>query len=104
MPRLCRLLCLAVCAAPALALATPPNTLSTAEQKSGWKLLWDGKTTDGWRNYQGKGVSSGWKIENGALVREGDKAGDLITDKQYDNFELQLQFKIEKGGNSGVLF
>jgi glucose/arabinose dehydrogenase len=80
------------------------NTLSEAEKKAGWKLLFDGKTTKGWRNYQAKGISDGWKIVNGALTRAGKGAGDIITAKQYDSFELSLEYNISKGGNSGIMF
>ena len=83
---------------------TPPNTLSEAERKAGWTLLFDGQSFEGWRNYKQDGVSDGWKIEDGAMVRSGQRAGDLITKEQYDNFELLLEYKISEGGNSGVMF
>jgi glucose/arabinose dehydrogenase len=83
---------------------TAPNQLTDSEQRSGWRLLFDGKSTDGWRNYKKKGVSDGWKIIDGALVRAGGGAGDIITDKKYKAFELSLEYKISKGGNSGVMF
>lgn len=86
------------------------NSLSEAEQKTGWKLLFDGKSTAGWRNYKADSVSDGWAIKDGALVRlpseKGHKsrAGDLITEKQYEAFDLSLEYKISKEGNSGVMF
>ncbi len=80
------------------------NALTAAEKKAGWKLLFDGKTTKGWRNYQAKGVSDGWKVVDGALTRAGKGAGDIITAKQYDSFELSLEYNISKGGNSGIMF
>lgn len=80
------------------------NKLSTAEKKSGWKLLFDGKTTDGWRNYQKDNVSDGWKVKNGVLSRTDKGAGDIITDDQFDFFELSLEYKISKEGNSGLMF
>lgn len=80
------------------------NTLSEAEKKSGWKLLFDGKTTDGWRNYKKDAVSKGWKVENGALSRAEKGAGDIITKDQYEEFELTLEYKISKAGNSGIMF
>jgi hypothetical protein len=81
-----------------------PNTLSSIEKAAGWKLLFDGKTTSGWRNFKKPGISPGWKVEDGALVREAKGAGDIITDEQFDSFELTLQYKISPGGNSGLMY
>jgi hypothetical protein len=80
-----------------------PNTLTPDEQKAGWKLLFDGKTTNGWRNYRSKTISDAWKVVDGALTRTG-QSGDIVTVDQYDNFELSLEYRISKGGNSGVMF
>jgi len=82
----------------------PLNGLTDAEQRSGWKLIFDGQTTDGWRNYRGEGIGGGWKVQDGALVRAGQGAGDIITKDQYQYFELALEYNISKGGNSGVMF
>ena len=82
----------------------PANTLSDSEKKSGWQLLFDGKTSDGWRNYKKDKVSDGWKVVDGAIVRTSKGAGDIITNKKYGAFELSLEYKISKGGNSGVMF
>lgn len=82
----------------------PPNTLSDAEAKAGWKLLFDGKTTSGWRNFKKPDISSGWKVEDGALVRAEKGAGDIITDGQFDAFELVLDYKIAPAGNSGLMY
>ena len=79
------------------------NTLTPEEQQAGWKLLFDGKTTNGWRNYQGKTISDGWKVVDGALTRV-KKGGDIVTVDQYENFELSLDYKIASGGNSGIMF
>ena len=91
-----------------------PNTLTAAEKAAGWKLLFDGKSTAGWHNYGKKTVGSSWKIENGALTLATDKkpdggwqvadGGDLISDDQYENFELNLEWKIANCGNSGIMF
>lgn len=86
------------------ASAAEPNTLSEKEKREGWKLLFDGKTTDGWRNYKQQQVSPGWKVENGSLCRAENGAGDIITKEQYGSFELSLEYKISKGGNSGLMF
>jgi hypothetical protein len=81
-----------------------PNTLTDAEKAAGWKLLFDGKTTNGWRNYKKPDINPGWKVENGELVRGTERAGDIITIDQYKAFELSLEYNISKGGNSGLMF
>jgi 3-keto-disaccharide hydrolase len=81
-----------------------PGTLTDAEQTAGWKLLFDGKTTTGWRNYQKPDIASGWKVENGELVRGAEKAGDIVTTDKYAAFELSLEYNISPGGNSGLMF
>ncbi|MGE0375140.1 MAG: PQQ-dependent sugar dehydrogenase [Planctomycetaceae bacterium] len=88
----------------AFVAGTNDNTLNRFEEAAGWKLLFDGKSTDGWRNYKQRGVSDGWKVINGALVRADRGAGDIITADQYENFELQLEYKISTAGNSGIMF
>ncbi|GAA4464725.1 family 16 glycoside hydrolase [Novipirellula rosea] len=93
---------------PADALDSNPtdnaNQLTESEKRSGWELLFDGSSTDGWRNYKRDGVSDGWKVEDGALIRHSKGAGDLITEEKFDTFELSLQYKISKEGNSGLMF
>jgi glucose/arabinose dehydrogenase len=83
---------------------SPVNRLSEAEQRSGWKLLFDGKSTDGWRNYKQDKVSAGWEVRDGALVRAKGGAGDIITKEEFDAFELMLDYKISPEGNSGLMF
>ncbi|MCD0458935.1 family 16 glycoside hydrolase [Roseiconus lacunae] len=85
-------------------LADDVNALSEAEQRSGWKLLFDGESTDAWRNYQKDSISDGWKVQDGALVRSEKGAGDIITKEEFDAFELLVDYKISPGGNSGVMF
>lgn len=80
------------------------NSLSDAEKRAGWKLLFDGQTKEGWRNYKRDSISDGWVVEDGALVRAKGGAGDIVTAGQYDNFELSLEFKISPKGNSGIMF
>jgi 3-keto-disaccharide hydrolase len=80
-----------------------PNTLTPEERQAGWKLLFDGKTTNGWRNYRGKTISDGWQVVDGALARV-KTAGDIVTLDQYDYFELSLEYKISRAGNSGIMF
>jgi len=88
----------------ATARAAEPNTLTDEEAKAGWKLLFDGKTTDGWRNYKKDAVSEGWKVEDGALSRVDKAAGDIITKDKFGSFELSIDYKISKGGNSGIMY
>jgi hypothetical protein len=83
---------------------TSLNTLSAQEARDGWKLLFDGQSTNGWRNYRATSVGPGWTVVNGVLTRSGDNAGDIITSDKYRNFELVLDWKISEGGNSGVLY
>ena len=83
---------------------TAPNTLNRSETLSGWQLLFDGKSTDGWRNYKKEGLSDGWKVSEGVLTRAGNEAGDIVTKKKYKYFELMLEYKISEGGNSGLMF
>lgn len=87
--------------------APGPNTLTKAEIKNGWILLFDGKTTDGWRGYLEETAGPGWVAQYGALWCKGiggDIGGDIITDEQFDNFILSLEWKISKGGNSGIFY
>ena len=80
-----------------------PNTLSSSETGSGWRLLFDGTTTSGWRAYDRPEMPDGWKAVDGALTRV-DRAGDIITVRTYRNFELTLEWKLGPGGNSGVFY
>ncbi|MCY2967428.1 MAG: DUF1080 domain-containing protein, partial [Planctomycetota bacterium] len=80
------------------------NSLSDYEKKTGWKLLFDGKSKAGWRNFKKTDISDGWVVEDGALVRKAGGAGDIVTTEQYDSFELSIEYKISKGGNSGIMF
>jgi hypothetical protein len=80
----------------------PLNTLTDAEKKDGWKLLFDGKDASQWRGYKMDKLPDGWKVENGALVRH--EGPDIVTKEEYESFELQIDWKISEGGNSGVMF
>ena len=98
------LLLLALTTVKPLQADVPLNRLTEAERKSGWKLLFDGKTTQGWRNYRSKSISNGWVVKDGILTRQERRAGDIVTAKQFDSFELQIEYRISKGGNSGLMF
>jgi cytochrome c len=89
------------------ALPVPPpmpvNVLTEAEQAEGWRLLFDGKTTAGWRGYGKKEMGKSFAVEEGSLVRVAG-GGDIITDEQFTDFELSIDWKISEGGNSGVFY
>lgn len=92
------------CFVAALAIQSA-NTLSASEVKAGWKLLFDGKTTNGWHNFKSDKISAGWQVKDGVLtIVDPDNAGDIVTEGKYDWFELSLDFNIGKGQNSGVMF
>lgn len=105
---------LAACA-PKLPSANPtqqPNTLTAQEQREGWQLLFDGKTTNGWHTYGRSAVGQAWQIQDGALYfdtsqRQGRRiigGGDITTNKEYENFHLKLEWKAAPGINSGIIF
>ena len=79
------------------------NTLTPAEQAEGWKLLFDGTSLKGWRAFKSETPPAGWKAVKGELVREGS-GGDLLTADQFGDFELRLEWKVTKNGNSGIMF
>ena len=89
-------------------MAQTPNTLTNKEKKEGWKLLFDGKTTQGWHTYLRDTVGSKWQVKDGAIVFDPSQpesgGGDIVTNEEYENFELNLEWKISKGGNSGIIF
>lgn len=87
------------------------NELTPAEIAEGWKLLFDGKTSDGWRNaYKEVFPENGWVIEDGILTvlasdgAESQNGGDIVTVDEYSNFDLQLEFKISEAANSGIKY
>lgn len=87
------------------------NTISPNEANEGWALLWDGKTSEGWRGAKLNSFpEKGWKMENGILKvmksggAESANGGDIVTTKKYKNFILKVDFKITEGANSGVKY
>jgi hypothetical protein len=92
-----------VCAAAVHAQNGATNTLSPQERAAGWRLLFDGSSLAGWRGYQTQQPGAGWKAVDGALTRV-DKGGDLMTVDQFADFELRIDWKLAKGGNSGIFF
>ena len=93
----------AFAAAASLGAADAPNTLTDKEKADGWKLLFDGKTTNGWHGYNQKGMPEGWAVKDGALTRVA-KTTDIVSDEEFENFELQFDWKLAKNGNSGLFF
>src|SRR6266700_857247 len=94
----------------ATASVTAGNII-TNEKADDWQTLFDGKTKKGWHIYNHKSEGNAWKVANGALFFSPPKKGgepsgdgDIITDGEYDNFDLKLEWKIDTGGNSGILF
>ncbi len=87
------------------------NELTAWEKAKGFRLLWDGKTSDGWRGAKLDGFpESGWTIEDGVLTVEATDGGestgpgDIVTTKNYSNFELELEFMFTEGANSGIKY
>lgn len=88
------------------------NTLTDQEKTDGWQLLFDGQTTKGWHKYGGTAVGSAWKITDGTLKLDAGNivngkivdGGDIVTDEEFENFHLKLEWKIDTNGNSGIMF
>lgn len=78
-----------------------------AQKKNGWTQLFDGKTTTGWHTYGKSTAGSAWKVQDGALFLDAKNkqngGGDLVTDKEYSNFHLKLEWKVAPKSNSGIL-
>ena len=93
--------------APAPSPAGPAHNILTAEEAAaGWKLLWDGKTLAGWHTY-GKTEVVGWEIADGTLIalgQGGDHANDILTDAEYESFELLVDWKLSPQANSGIFY
>ncbi|MCP4451877.1 MAG: DUF1080 domain-containing protein [Planctomycetes bacterium] len=86
--------------------AATDNTLTPEEEAAGWQLLFDGKKPlTGWHNFKRKDIREGWQVEDGVLKCVDPKnAGDLCTDGKYDWFELNIEYSISHGGNSGIMY
>jgi hypothetical protein len=90
--------------------AQQANILTLAEKQQGWKLLFDGTTSKGWHSYNQSSFGPAWKIIDGTLycdtsihIPKGQE-GDICTDEVFENFDLKLQWKISRNGNSGIMF
>src|SRR5688572_7581454 len=87
------------------------NKLTSAERGQGWTLLFDGKSMSGWRGFDDKTVPRAWRVENGALTlsklptdASTEGRGDIVTDAEFADFELRLQWAVEPGANSRPCF
>ena len=90
------------------------NSLTDAEKRAGWHLLFDGKSMNGWRNFKKKTIGKSWVINEDAIHLDAKPnkdghwqaadGGDIITDKAYENFDFTYEWKIGNCGNSGVMF
>lgn len=82
------------------------NSLSKQEKKEGWQLLFDGRSTYGWHKFGGGPVGNGWKVSEGTIFYDpsANDGGDIVTDQEFENFNLKLQWKVSKGANSGIMF
>lgn len=88
------------------------NVLSEQEKAEGWSLLFDGSTKNGWHVYNAVSDGSAWVIDSGTLHLDPKEmiewqtkgGGDIVTDAEYENFHLKLEWKIDTAGNSGIMF
>ena len=87
------------------------NTLSQQEKNDGWKLLFDGKTTEGWHTYGRQSAGSVWAVDDGAIHLDPklkkqypSDGGDIVTNDAFGNFHLKIDWKISPKGNSGIIF
>ena len=81
------------------------NDLSDEENKDGWTLLFDGKSLNGWHLYKAGNKSSVWEVDNGVLSCNPTNLkehGDLVTNDEFENFDLKFEWKMAPDGNSGV--
>jgi hypothetical protein len=82
---------------PLDSMTTPPV------QPSAWQSLFDGKSITAWRGYKSSTVPAGWRVVDGTMAKE-KPTGDLISKEQFGDFELELEWKIAPGGNSGIFY
>jgi hypothetical protein len=94
---------LAAAVAASTAMAAD-NTLTAAERRQGWRLLFDGTDLKGWKVYNKAAIPPQWTVENGTLTLTAGGAGDLITVDEFGDFDLTLEWKISPKGNSGVIY
>jgi hypothetical protein len=94
------LVMVSVSAALVLGAAAAPDS----ESEEGFLPLFDGKTLAGWKDASGQPPSIGWEVVDGAIHRKAFKAGNLVTEQEFANFDLRFEWKITRGGNSGLKY
>lgn len=87
-----------------MAQKSKDNKLTKAEKKAGYILLFDGKSLNGWRNFNAKTLNSQWVVNDNAIHLSDKKGGDIVFDKDFENFELLIDWKIAEAGNSGIFY
>lgn len=87
----------------ALCILGGSSAYTTFSKKGKWESLFDGKTLKGWKKWKGGEITK-WKVEDGAMVLMEKGGGDLLTEKEYGDFELELEWKISEKGNSGIMY
>jgi hypothetical protein len=90
-------------------MSNSENKLTDKEKSEGWQLLFDGKSTNGWHTYGKTSAGKAWTVKNGVIFldagnKKNSEGGDLVTDEEYDNFHLKMDWKIGPKGNSGIIF
>ncbi|MEO9071280.1 MAG: DUF1080 domain-containing protein [Ginsengibacter sp.] len=99
-----------ICLFPAASFCQAPNTLSPKEKAEGWELLFDGQNLKGWHSYKEKEPGKAWQVHNGMIfLNKNSKSvekdyADLVTNDEYSNFDLKMEWKMESCANSGVMF
>lgn len=86
-------------------MTTTNNSLSDQEKADGWVLLFEGTSKAGWHVYDNKTDGAAWSVDDESLhLQPMEKSGgDIVTDQDFDNFDLKLEWKIDSGGNSGIM-
>jgi hypothetical protein len=87
----------------ALCIIGGTTAFTPVTKKGKWESLFDGKTFKGWKKWKGGEITK-WKVEDGAMYLTEKGGGDLLTEKEYGNFELELEWKISEKGNSGIMY
>ena len=93
-------------------LSDIPNSLTPEQTAEGWQLLFDGETLEGWKRFNRDTIGPLWSVRDGAIMCDGEGLGEgsgkmggsLITAREFENFDLVLDYKLSPGGNSGILY
>jgi len=87
----------------ALAQSSIQSAIPNPQSKMQWRVLFDGTTLDAWRGYKGGAIPGGWRIENGTLAKDKPVA-DIVSKDEFGDFELEIEWKIGRAGNSGIFY